>query len=104
MEPGSPGTFRARSAVITAEAAMTAHEKADLLAERLRGAQQLPRFNSVLSMVCRVREDLLSQSMAGVPLPASKDQSSDYDLGSPPKCALFPANLCFSFMPTMYWN
>lgn len=46
----------------------------------------LPRFDNVLALVCRVREDMLSRAMADTPFPAAKEQPTSYVVGSPPKC------------------
>lgn len=45
----------------------------------------IPRFESVLALVCRVREDMLSRAGAAMPFPAFKDDPNDATTGSPPK-------------------
>jgi hypothetical protein len=90
------------AAAMAAEAAVTDHAQDDRVVSVVEGAGQMPTYSSVLSLVRRVRDDLLSQSMGCMAMPDAKEQHGSCVEGSPPKYALLLACLVFScsFMPT----
>jgi hypothetical protein len=84
------------AAAMAAEAAMTNHTQDDRVVSEVEGAGQMPSYSSVLSLVRRARDNLLSQSMGCMAMPDTKEQHSSCVEGSPPKYALQLACLVFS--------